>query len=63
MSDLWPYKPGNAVTLNRMGPAGRYPWLVYSMTRNLYNPQGTMTRQAPMSAEAVRLGTPTLQYV
>ena len=63
MSDLWPWKPGDAVTLARMGPLGRNPWLVFSMARNLYNPQGTMTLQAPMSAEAVRLGTPTLQYL
>ena len=63
MRDLWPYPPGASVVLNRMGPLGRNPWLVYSLACNMFNPQGTMTLQAPMSAEQVRLGTPTLQYV
>lgn len=63
MSNLWPYGPGNSVMLARMGPFGRNPWMVYSLQRNLYNPQGSITLQAPMTPEQVRLGTPILQYV
>lgn len=62
MTVLWPYKPGQPVTVAGMGPFDG-TWLVYSMQRGLYSPQASITLQKPMTAEQVRLGLPTLQYV
>jgi hypothetical protein len=62
ITQYWPYHPGQPVTIARLGPLNGV-WLVYSMQRDLFNPEGTMTLETPMTAEQVRLGVPSLQYV
>lgn len=62
MTVLWPYKPGTPVIVAEMGRFSG-TWLVYSMQRDFFKPQASITLQIPMAPEQVRLGLPTLQYV
>lgn len=62
MNATWPAKPGQPITVANMGPLNGV-WLVYSMQRDLFNPQGTMTLQVPMNPEQVKIGLPQLQNV
>ena len=63
MMDLWPYQPGNLVSIANMGPASDVKWLVYSMERDFFEPQASIILQAPMTAAQVAAGTPTLANI
>ena len=62
ISNQWTAKPGQPIDVAGMGVFDG-TWLVYSMQRNLFNPQASITLQKAMSAEQVRLGLPTLQFL
>lgn len=63
LTDLWPYQPGNRVSIARMGPASTVKWLVYSMERDFFNAQASIVLQAPTSAAQIAAGTPTLSNI
>ena len=47
LMDNFDFQIGEVVRLQGMGPADGY-WLVYGMQRDFFNPQATLTLQAPM---------------
>ena len=47
LMDNFDFLIGEVVRLQGLGPADGY-WLVYGMQRDFFNPQATLTLQAPM---------------
>jgi len=59
MLDFFDFYPGEIINLHQVGPATGN-WMVFSIQRDLFNPQSTITCQIPMPSNAIIQSTNTI---